>query len=118
MNSIDDFLKTNIGLDDDDIGFDPDEPAWDRLIEQIVQGNVIPVIGPDILCDCDEGNIHTKLVEYIAKRYNIESNPISFSELMFDHDYLKNNKNNKDSIYAQMNKILAHKKFIASGILK
>lgn len=118
MNSIDDFLNTNIGLDDDDIGFDPDEPAWDRLIEQIVQGNVIPVIGPDILCDCDEGNIHTKLVEYIAKRYNIESNPISFSELMFDHDYLKNNKSNKDSIYAQMNKIFAHKKFIASGILK
>lgn len=118
MSSKDDFLNADIVLDGIDFNFDSDEPAWDRLIEQIVQGNVIPVIGPDILCDCKEGNIHTMLVEFIANRYKIGSNPISFSELMFDHDYLKKNKSNKDSIYTQMNIIFAQKKFVASKVLK
>ena len=29
---------------EDDIIFDPDRAAWDRLIDQIIRGNVIPVI--------------------------------------------------------------------------
>ena len=65
---------------EDDIIFDPDRAAWDRLIDQIIRGNVIPVIGPDILYD--GGNIHKKLIDSLAAKFKIESHPRSFLSLI------------------------------------
>ena len=100
---------------EDDIIFDPDRAAWDRLIDQIIRGNVIPVIGPDILYD--GGNIHKKLIDSLAAKFKIESHPRSFSELVFDHDYLKKVKDDKDSIYHLINQIFTKKRFSPSSIL-
>ena len=50
-------------LDVDDLNFDVDRPAWDYLIEKIIEGNVIPVIGPDLLMEgC---NIHRKIIDVL-----------------------------------------------------
>ena len=31
-------------------GFNANDAEWDTFIDQIIQGNVIPVIGPEIFC--------------------------------------------------------------------
>lgn len=82
---------------------DPEEPMWEALIGKIIDGKVIPVIGPDFLTD--GLNIHTQLIEAIANWYNVSSSPTSFSELIFDKNYLEGNHNNKDSVYTWINNL-------------
>lgn len=94
---------------------DPDEPMWDKLIQEIIDGNVIPVIGPDMLID-NATNLHQFVIDFLAKGFRLTSQPKSFSELVFDPDYTKNNK--KDSIYFQVNKLFGAKRFPASEKLK
>ena len=98
------------------IDIDPDKPAWDRLIEEIVNGNVIPVIGSDILCD--GVNLHEALVAILAKKFGVRSNPSSFSELINDHDYLKAVRNREDFIYPYLNAVLTQKIFPPSELLR
>lgn len=109
------FCCDDIELEDD-IELDPNKAAWDRLIDQIIRGNVIPVVGPDILFE--GGNIHNKLVESLAAKFKLEAKPRSFSELVFDHDFLKRVKDDKDSIYSFINQIFAKKKFPGSSLLR
>ena len=65
------------------------------------------------------GNIHKKIVEALAKKFNLTKTPCSFSELVYDHDYLKQVKDNKDSIYKLMNMLFSRPNvFRPSNILK
>lgn len=94
---------------------DKDEPLWDKLIQQIIDGNVIPVIGADLLTD-DNDNPHQAIVDFLANGFNVESKPSSFSELVYDPKY--KNENKKDSIYYQVNRILGNAGFKPSLRLK
>lgn len=107
----------------DDIDIDGDifsnvqQAAWDKLIDEIVNGNVIPLIGPDILIE--SGNIHRKILEALARKFRLSNTPSSFSELVYDHDFLKQVKDNKDSIYGYMNRLFSRPNvFRPSNILK
>ena len=41
---------------------------WDVLIDNILKGNVIPVIGPTFLVDNEKGsNPHQILIDYLAE---------------------------------------------------
>ena len=82
---------------------DPEEPMWEALIGKIIDGKVIPIIGPDFLTD--NANIHLQLIEAMAKWFKVQSSPTTFSELVYDKDYLEANKNNKDSVYTWINKL-------------
>ena len=106
FNDIDDiFGDSNIFESDD-------EPLWDKLIEQIIDGNVIPVIGADMLTDnstelmANSSNPHQFIIDGLAKRYQLTPPPTSFSELVYAPDYLKANKNKEEQIYYQVNRIL------------
>lgn len=94
---------------------DRDEPLWDKLIQQIIDGNVIPVIGADLLTD-DQDNPHKVIVDFLANGFHVDSKPNSFSELVFAPNYKKDNK--KDSIYYQVNTILGSAEFVPSLRLK
>ncbi len=94
---------------------DKDEPLWDKLIQQIIDGNVIPVIGADLLTD-DKDNPHKVIVDFLANGFKVESKPNSFSELVYDQNYKRDNK--KDSIYYQVNTILGSAQFEPSLRLK
>lgn len=94
---------------------DKDEPLWDKLIQQIIDGNVIPVIGADLLTD-DKDNPHKVIVDFLANGFKVESKPNSFSELVYEPNYKKDNK--KDSIYYQVNTILGSAQFEPSLRLK
>ena len=84
-----------------------EEPMWDALISKIIAGEVIPIIGPEVLTN--ETNIHKQLLDFIAKVFNVQSTPQSFSELVYDTTFLKANEKNggRDSIYTWINRLFA-----------
>ena len=94
---------------------DKDEPLWDKLIQQIIDGNVIPVIGADLLTD-DQDNPHKVIVDFLADGFQLRSKPNNFSELVFDPTYKENNK--EDSIYYLVNTLLGSAEFVPSSRLE
>lgn len=83
-----------------------EEPMWNALISKIIDGNVIPVIGPEILTN--GSTIHKQLLDFISDGFNVQSKPQSFSELVYDDTYLKANIiGGRDSIYTWINKLFA-----------
>lgn len=80
-----------------------EEPMWEALIGKIIDGDVIPIIGPDVLSN--DINLHKQLIDFIAQEFMVTSRPKSFSELVYDSTYLAANKNNRDSIYTWINEI-------------
>lgn len=99
QNPFDEFLKEE--TTNQDLG---EKPMWDALIGKIIDGKVIPVIGPDFLTD--GSNIHEQLLAAFAKKYGVMSRPTSFSDLIFDRDYLERNNDNKDAVYTQIGAIV------------
>lgn len=94
-------------------GFDPEKDKWDVLIEAAVAGNVVPVIGPDIICDYGDGrNINDVIISTISKQLSLGSDHKSFSQLVYDAEFLTrlkrllhNDTLTKDVIYALVNNI-------------
>lgn len=80
-----------------------DEPMWEALIGKIIDGDVIPIIGPDVLTN--DFNLHKQLIDFIAQGFKVKSQPKSFSELVYDSTYLGANRGNRDSIYTWLNEI-------------
>ena len=91
-----------------------DKSRWRELLDEIDKGNVIPVIGPDLLTepkviDPSTGkieNLHQQIISFIAKRTGVESNPRTFSQLVFDENYLHTVNNNNKEIYSLITQIL------------
>lgn len=70
---------------------DPNQASWDCLIDQIVLGNVIPVICPEILMASDEKpftNPHMVLLDTFSEYFKLTEPCTSFSELMCDKSFL------------------------------
>ncbi len=107
-NILDGFIDIDV--------IDPDATSWDKLIEEILRGNVIPVIGSDILFE--GGDIHKILLQSIANAYKVRNSPSSFSELIYDNDFLAQTNNQRESIYTIMNGIFKNRTFPASSLLK
>lgn len=64
-----------------------EEKSWDDLVEQIWAGNVIPVIGDNLVVS--ETTIIREIIEYLASDKGLHYVPQSFSELYYDRDFLK-----------------------------
>lgn len=107
--SFDDIIDSNI-FDNNN-----DEPLWDKLIQQIIDGNVIPVIGADLLID-NSSNLHKFIMDGLAKTFGVSKQVNSFSELVYAPEY--KNKFKLDNIYYQVDKIFAAKRFPASERLR
>lgn len=107
--SFDDIIDSNI-FDNNN-----DEPLWDKLIQQIIDGNVIPVIGADLLID-NSSNLHKFIMDGLARTFGISKQVNSFSELVYAPEY--KNKFKLDNIYYQVDKIFAAKRFPASERLR
>ena len=65
---------------------------WDELIEKIIQGEVVPVIGPEFLAKDDDDdtkwvNPHQELINMLADFKGITPNHSSFSELLYDDSF-------------------------------
>lgn len=89
---------------------------WDVLITKIMEGNVVPVIGPEVLVDDERGtNPHRILIEDLAEAYEIGSQPTSFSELLFDKDFTPADRKN---IYAMLGDAFSQPLFQPSQLLR
>ena len=103
-------------FEDYDISFEEIESnEWNLFIDQIIQENVIPVIGPEIMCE--KGNPHRMLINFFTKKFEIKKKIYSFSELINDSKYLAENRK-KDYIYSFINKLLSQTRFQPSTLLK
>lgn len=76
-----------------------------------MDGKVIPVIGPDFLIDDDDNNeshdnLHQQIINIIASAFGVESNPKTFSQLVYDKDFLYETNSDKEAIYLVINQIL------------
>ena len=107
--SFDDIIDSNI-FDNNN-----DEPLWDKLIQQIIDGNVIPVIGADLLID-NSSNLHKFIMDGLARTFGVSKQVNSFSELVYAPEY--KNKFKLDNIYYHVDKIFAAKRFPASERLR
>lgn len=98
-----------------DLGSDKDR--WEQLLNEIDEGNVIPVIGPDLLVNPKiikvgesverKENLHQQLISYIAAQTNVQSNPRTFSQLVFDENYKKMVRDDR-KIYNLIHQILSN----------
>lgn len=90
-----------------------EERRWNDLIDAVMEGRVIPVIGPDFLVDEEpdnDGNIsnlHQQIIDILTSAYGIESKPRSFSQLVYDKDFLYETNSDKEAIYMLINQILS-----------
>lgn len=89
-------LELDIELHDDEM-----ETQWNHLINEIAKGNVIPVIGPDFLI-ADKINLHTQIIEFLARKLKIEKAPKTFSQLIYDEKFPRK----KNKIYHFVNQVV------------
>lgn len=88
---------------------------WDLLLEKILEGNVIPVIGPEFLVDDEKGsNPHQILIDDLAEAYEVTSHPASFSELLYDQNFTSADRKN---IYAMLGDAFEEPLFKPSELL-
>ena len=88
---------------------DPDEPLWDKLTQHIIDGKVIPVIGPELL-QFNGVNINKFFIEGFGRSLKMSKPPMSFSDVVYSPEY-KDKYGNRDSIYKQVNNMFAKKIF-------
>lgn len=105
-------------IDSDFFEFDDnvEEPLWDKLIQKIIDGKVIPVIGPEMMT-INGTEINKYIVDGIGRKLSMKNSPNSFSELIYAPEY-KNTYGNRDRIYYQVNNIFAKKRFAVSNQLE
>lgn len=98
-------------------GLDPEKDKWDALVEAAVSGNVVPVIGPDVLCDFHHPgmNINEFIISTIDTQLRLRGRHATFSQLVYDPDFLArlseatgNSGITRDSIYGLVNNIFAN----------
>lgn len=71
---------------DVDIQVDAEESSlWDKLITQIMEGNVIPVIGADMLLD--QKDLHAAVLKKISQLLGVTKPMSSFDELIRNRDF-------------------------------
>lgn len=100
--SLEDFDIVDIDID---VNKEETENRWKSLLDEVMEGNVIPVIGPDFQVD-DQENLHTQLIRFFAKKYGVTSNPQSFAQLVYDKTFTAAVDNKRDKIYLLINKVL------------
>lgn len=85
-----------------------EEKRWAELIDAVMKGKVIPVIGADFLVDKDDdnvGNLHQQIIDILANFYNVKSNPATFSQLVYDKDFQYGTNNDKDAVYELIDEV-------------
>lgn len=84
------------------------EKQWNVLFEQIVKGNVIPVIGPDLIRIEDKSS-RQFLIDALGQFCGIgDSLMTSFSQLLYDNRYKNSDLNKNGDIYSTLDSIIGN----------
>lgn len=121
MENNDIILQDDILIEDSS---NNEETAWELLIDRIMNGEVVPVIGENIVLE-GKRTIKNVLINHIAAKEGVSSKPRSFSQLLYDKDFAKGEeekekKRKKDEIYGRLSQLIHtnQAKFAPSEMLK
>lgn len=78
--------KPKFKISTGNIIIDRDQPLWDKLIQEIIKGNVIPVIGADLLIDYNK-DLHKVVLDAVSDALYIKKEFDSFSDLLYSPEY-------------------------------
>lgn len=124
MKDLDDKMVDSSFEDDifdiDIMSTDPDEPLWDKLTQNIIDGKVIPVIGPELLL-VNNVNINKFIIDGLGRMLGMKNPPHSYSEVVYAPEYkAKFGKRDvdRDRIYNVVNVVLSKTKFPATPQLE
>ena len=94
--------------------FEDVDDFWDVLVEKIMDGNVIPVIGSDVILE--QSSVYRHFIDFLANKEGVTSKPQSFSQLLYDNQY----KSDRDNIYSTISRLWKANgnKFQASALLQ
>lgn len=97
----------DLNLDSFDIDKMETESRWNILLDEIMKGNVIPVIGADFQVD-DQENLETQLINLFVRTFNVTTTPKpkSFSQLFYDKSFTIA-VDKRDKIYTLIGNVLA-----------
>lgn len=107
-------------FDIDIMSADPDEPLWDKLTQNIIEGKVIPVIGPELLT-VNNININKFIIDGLGRKLGMTNPPRSYSEIVYSSEYKAKygpRDVDRDWIYNLVNKIMMKKTFPATPQLE
>lgn len=85
---------------------------WNELIDAIIDGRVIPVIGPGFLTDTEISgqlemvNHHQQLIDVIASACDVNDHITSFSQLVHNRDFKSATNENRDIIYSLIAEVI------------
>ena len=105
---------------DEMISTDPDEALWDKLTQYIIEGKVIPVIGPELLL-VNNVSINKFIIDGLGRKLGMKKSPNSFSEIVYSQEYKSvfgKRDIDRDRIYHLVNKIMIRTKFPATPQLE
>lgn len=111
-----DLIIDDFGLEVDiEEVFNPEETMWELLVDKIMNGEVIPVIGENIVLN-GKKTVNDILIGHLSKKEGIMSMPQSYSQLIFDNNY----KTDKDLIYGKLSQLINanQAKFAPSELLE
>lgn len=91
-----------------------EERRWDSFITAIMEGRVIPVIGPDFLTETGNDstgepefvNHHQQLIDVLAAACEIEEDLKTFSQLIHNRFFRNATDENREAIYSLLTEIL------------
>lgn len=94
---------------------DKNEIMWDILIDKIMDGEVVPVIGEKVVLEGDI-TVNQILINHITRKEGITCRPKSFSQLLFHDCY----KSDRDLIYGTISRLITNNqdRFLPSSLLK
>ena len=125
MEDLEDKMMNSSYEDDlfnieDIMSTDPDEALWDKLIQQIIEGKVIPVIGPELLL-VNNISINKFIIDGLGRKLGMTKSPNSFSEIVYSQEFktvFGKRDIDRDRIYNLVNKIMTKTKFPATPQLE
>lgn len=85
---------------------------WEELINKIMEGDVIPVIGPDFQLK-GEVDIDQHLIKWLSNYFKLETLPKTYSQLVYDPNIRKY----KGNIYNIIDQVLNQMKLTPSDII-
>lgn len=91
-----------------------EEIMWELLVDNIMKGDVIPVIGEKIVMQ--DRTVNKILIDHLSKKEGVTTNPQTYSQLLYDDNY----KTDRDHIYGMLTALIEANqyKFKPSSLLQ
>lgn len=104
------MLKNIVSLNLHDVAKKQKENSkWNELIDAILDGRVIPVIGPNFLIESDSDkseNHHQQIIEILTSICKIDDKISTFSQLIHNEKFKSITNGNKEIVYSLITEVI------------